>query len=292
MPAPLLIVAATFLFATMLVCVKLASQQYSPGEIVFYRSLFSVVYLVGWARINQGTLATTQLRAHFWRSLSGVVALMLWFVAIVKLPLATATTMTYMSSVWLAVSAVATALVLNRGRNLNWPQVAAVVVGFIGVVLVMRPTIAQDQLWHGLAGLASGVLAAVAYAQVKTLTQLGEPEYRTVFYFSVGGVLAGAAVMAFTGMSSHTLDGVLLLLAIGMLATVGQMMLTLAYSRGSTLTIAALQYTGILFSFLYGLAIFNDELTASGVAGILLIVMAGLAVTTLNVRANSRLKRA
>lgn len=285
MPASLLILLATFLFATMGVCVKLASQQYSAGEIVFYRSLFAVVYLLGWARVKGVSLATPAPGTHFWRSLAGVLSLLLWFVALARLPLATATTMNYMSSVWLAVGAVATALFIDRSRPLQGGQVAAVLVGFAGVVLVMRPTIEQDQLWHGVSGLASGVLAALAYAQVKMLTRLGEPEYRTVFYFSIGGLVAGGAVMLALGTGTHTRDGVLLLLAIGALATVGQIMLTLAYSRGRLLTIAALQYSGILFSFLYGLLVFKDQLTAAGTAGIALIVAAGLAATFLSARA-------
>ena len=57
--------------------------------------------------------------------------------------------------------------------------------GFAGVALILRPTIEQDQLWHGLIGLLSGMIAATAYLQVTALGRAGEPEYRIVFYFSL-----------------------------------------------------------------------------------------------------------
>ncbi len=281
MSAAWLIIAATFLFASMGVCVKLASLQYSAGEIVLYRSLFTAAYIVGWVRINGGSLRTAIPGAHFWRSLSGVLSLGLWFYALAKLPLATGTVLNYMSSVWIAVAMVFAALAL-QGERVNPRLVAAVLVGFAGVVLVLRPTIEQDQLGYGLAGLVSGVLAAAAYMQVTVLNRLGEPDYRVVFYFAAGGIVLGALTLPFTGLHAHTWQGVALLLAIGMLATVGQMMLTRAYAVGRLLTIAALQYCGILFSYVYGILVFDELLSWQATLGIGLIVAAGVAATRFN----------
>jgi S-adenosylmethionine uptake transporter len=149
------------------------------------------------------------------------------------------------------------------------------------VALVLRPTLAQDQLWHGLAGLLSGMVAAMAYLQVTALGRRGEPETRIVFYFALGGVLAGAASMLWTGLSRHSLSGAALLLAVGLLATAAQLMITRAFAIGSTLSNAGLQYSGILFAVLYGVLLFGERLSWMAVAGMLLIVGAGLASTLL-----------
>jgi S-adenosylmethionine uptake transporter len=90
MSAPWLIVVATLLFASMAVCVKLASDQYAPGEIVFYRGLTGALLMAALARWQGNTVATRLPAMHFWRSLTGVVSLFLWFYAIGKLPVATA----------------------------------------------------------------------------------------------------------------------------------------------------------------------------------------------------------
>lgn len=282
MPAPLLIAGASLLFAVMGLCVKLASAHYSPGEIVAARGLVGVVTIALLAHRLGVPLRTRVPSMHFWRSATGVVALCLWFTAIGgTLPLATAMTLNYMSSVWMALFLIGGAVLVGSDR-VDPRLVAAVLAGFAGVALILKPTINPDQLWYGLAGLASGMLAAMAYLQVQALGRAGEPELRVVFWFSVGGSLAGLAIAAATSgirTSGHTPGGLALLAAIGVLATFAQLMMTRAYAIGQTLSNAALQYLGILFSFVFGVWVFDDPVTLSAIAGMLLIVVAGLAAT-------------
>ena len=224
------IVCATFLFATMGVCVKLAAADYPAGEIVFYRSLTGALMMLAFVRWQGGTLATRLPGMHFWRSLSGVVSLCLWFYAIGNLPLATAMTLNYMSSVWMALFLLGGAIAVGTSR-VDGRLIATVLVGFAGVALMLRPTIDEQQLWHGLMGLLSGIIAATAYLQVAALGRMGEPEFRIVFWFSVGGVGAGAISLLWTGDDPHTGAGPACL-AVGVLATVAQMMLTRAFTTG------------------------------------------------------------
>lgn len=280
MSASLCMVIASLLFALMGVCVKWASVQYSAGEIVFYRALVGVVTIAALTRRSKVSLRTSVPAMHAWRSATGVAALMLWFYAITGLPLATAMTLNYMSSVWMALFLIGGAVLLG-GQKLDHRLVAAVLTGFIGVVLVLRPTVEQQQLWHGLIGLLSGILAAMAYLQVTTLGRSGEPEERIVFYFSVGGVIGGGVWTLLQGAAPHTLRGLALLLAIGLLAVIAQMLMTRAYRIGRTLSNASLQYLGIAHSFVFGVLLFNDPVTVSAVAGMLLIVAAGMAATVL-----------
>jgi S-adenosylmethionine uptake transporter len=290
MSPPLLMISAAFLFAWMGACVKLASAQYGAGEIVLYRSLVGLALMAAvlrWRRLGLGTRVPAM---HFWRSLSGTTSLCLWFYAIGGLPLATAMTLNYMSSVWIALFLVGGAVLLGPARGqtdggIDGRLVAAVLAGFAGVALVLRPTLEQDQLWHGLMGLLSGLLSATAYLQVTALGRVGEPGERIVFYFSAAGVVAGAALTAFTdGASTHDLRGVALLLAIGVLATSAQWMMTRAYASGATLGIAALQYLGIVFGSVLGVWLFDDAVTKMSLAGMALIIGAGVAATQLRGR--------
>ena len=88
--AGLLMVAAAFLFATMGVCVKLASGYYGSTEIVMYRGLVGALLMALLVRRSGGTLRTAVPGMHLWRSISGVSALVLWFYSIAGLPLPTA----------------------------------------------------------------------------------------------------------------------------------------------------------------------------------------------------------
>ena len=286
MSAPLLMTGSALLFSLMGACVKLASAQYGAGEIVMYRSLVGVLLMGSVLHFGGAGWRTPVPALHVWRSGSGVAALVLWFYAIGGLPLATAMTLNQMSSVWIALFLMGGAALAAPGAaRVDGRLVVAVLVGFAGVALVMRPTIEREQAWHGFVGLLSGLLAAVAYLQVSALGRVGEPETRVVFYFSAFGVVAGAGVaFAAGGFSGHTPLGLALLLAIGVLAAAAQWMMTRAYARGAALTNAALAYMGIVFSLLWGLWWFDDPIAPMALAGIALIVAAGLAATVLRGR--------
>lgn len=285
----LLMMGASLLFAVMSVCVKFASARYGAGEIVFYRSLVGMAFMASVLRLRGVDWRTPVPAMHFWRSASGTTALCMWFYAIAHLPLATAMTLNYMSSVWIALFLIGGSVMLaGRGsgdadqRGVDGRLVAAVLTGFAGVALVLRPTISHDQLWAGLVGLASGMLSATAYLQVTALGRAGEPGARVVLYFSISGVVAGGAITLFgSDFHRHTPQGAALLLSAGVLATLAQWLMTLAYTRGATLGIAALQYLGIAYSFGFGVWLFDDPVTPTALAGMVLIVGAGVAATLL-----------
>ena len=279
---------ASLLFATMGVCIKLASAHFSSAELVFWRGLVGWVFMAAWARAVGVSLRTQVPWMHLWRSAVGVASLGAWFYAIAHLPLATAMTLNYMSSVWLAAFLVGGALVVRQQPG-QGPMVLTVLAGFAGVVLMLQPTIEQNQLFAGVVGLLSGMGAALAYMQVMALSRAGEPEVRVVFYFALGTVAAGAAGMLVSGVApaAHYLDWQAAgwLLPIGVLASVGQMCMTRAYASGATLLVANLQYSGIVFGAIYSVLLFGDHIAPSGWFGMALIVVSGIAATALRARA-------
>jgi S-adenosylmethionine uptake transporter len=118
----------------------------------------------------------------------------------------------------------------------------------------------------------------------EALGRMGEPEARTVLYFSVGTTLAGAVAMLLVGPSEWVWPHAMWLLPIGLLAALGQLCMTKAYSSGATLVVANLPYSGIVFAALYGLFLFGDQIPLVGWAGMALIVASGIAATALRNR--------
>ncbi|MES2423014.1 MAG: DMT family transporter [Pseudomonadota bacterium] len=274
---------AAFLFATMAVCVKFASQHFNSAELVFWRGLISMLFMLVVARAARVPLATPVPKMHLWRNIAGVFALGSWFYAIGQLPLATAMTLNYMSSIWIAAFLVGGGLLLGRER-VPGALLLTVLAGFVGVVLVLRPTLEQNQLFAGVVGLLSGIATALAYLQVAALARAGEPEARTVFYFGVGSTAGGAVALLFTGLSPFTWQGAVWIVPMGVLASLGQLCMTRAYSRGSTLLVANLQYAGIVFASFYSLVLFGDQIPLAGWCGMALIVASGMAATVLRSR--------
>jgi drug/metabolite transporter (DMT)-like permease len=292
-------VASAFLFATMGVCVKIASAWFTSAELVFWRGIIGVVFLAVLARQQGVPLATRYPGMHLWRSVIGTFSLGAWFYAIAYLPLATAMTLNYMSSIWIATFLVGGALLAwvpmpGRDGRVPLPPLQGVLAltvfaGFVGVVLILKPDMNQSQGFAGLVGLLSGLTAAFAYLQVIALSRIGEPETRTVFYFAVGAAVFGGLWMLVDGVSPWNWRHALWLLPVGVLAALGQLCMTRAYGRAQTqagtLVVANLQYSGIVFAAAYSVALFGDAIDGAGWAGMALIIASGVAATVLRQRA-------
>ena len=280
-------VVASFFFASMAVGIKFASHSFSTFELVFYRGIVSVIFMAVVVRARGASLRTPVPMMHVTRSAVGVVSLGSWFYAIAHLPLATAMTLNYMSGVWVAAFIVGGALLYGQSEK-QGPLLFTVLMGFAGVVLTLRPTIDHDQLFAGVVGLLSGMGAALAYMQVTALGRVGEPEERTVFYFSVGTAIVGAAGMLFsdiTPWAQVSAQDAAWVIPIGILASMGQWCMTRAYRQGATLVVASMQYSGIVFASIFSLTLFGDHIAPMGWIGIAVIVGSGILATVLRARA-------
>ncbi|HEX5373274.1 MAG TPA: DMT family transporter [Aquabacterium sp.] len=286
-----MMVLATVLFAGMGLCVKKASAEVTTAEVVFFRGLVGALIMATLAWSQRLPLRTQVPRQHLWRGVAGVSALSLWFYAMAHLPLATAVTLNYMSSVWMAVFLMLRQLWKRWRAAPHTPippmLLGAVLLGFVGVALVLRPTLQRDQWLQGLAALLSGMLSAWAYLQVAALGRSGEPEHRVVFYFSLFGTLVGLLLMGGRALSdtqawvSPSLSGWAWLLSIGLFATAAQLAMTRAYAHGQPLAMASLQYLGIVHAFLLGVWFFDEPVYTLSVVGTVLIVVAGIAANRL-----------
>ena len=149
-------IAASFLFACMGVCVKFAAATHSAVEITFYRSFISLLMMYALVRLRGVPLATPHWRWQVTRGIVGFSALFSYFYAITLLPLATAVTLNYTSAIFLALYLALAGWQMRKG------MLGALAIGLFGVVLLLRPTFPADQLVGGLIGLGSGGLAGMA----------------------------------------------------------------------------------------------------------------------------------
>lgn len=262
--------AAGFLFGCMGVLVKLGAGQFSSAELVFYRSALGLLFVIPMLRRNG--YATPHWRGHLWRGLSGTVAMMLFFYCITTLPLATAITLNYTSSLFLTLL---TLLAFKDRPHL--PLIAALLLGFAGIVLLLHPTLERDQLISGLLGLLSGLLAGFALFNVRQLGILGEPASRVVFYFNLTATLfTGGWLMLGNQPQPPPLATLPLLLGLGASATFAQLAMTRAYRLGATPVVSVLAYSTIAFAALFGMVLWDERLPLSGWAGMTLIIGSGV----------------
>ncbi len=258
-------------FAIMGALVKIGAQKFSAAELVFYRSLFGLVSIWLFILMQKLPLATPYLGKHMTRALMGFAALVLFFYAIAHLPLATAITLNYTSPLFLAV--LMPLFLHEKPRKI---LLMALAIGFIGVSLLLKPTIDQDSWFAGLMGLLSGVGAALAYVHVKQLGQVNEPDWRTVFYFTLVSTIGAGLWMLFDSFQKITWQDLLILCGLGLSATIAQLAMTRAYRTGDTLVVASLAYVTILLASLLGIFLWGEHLSADAWLAIGLIILSGM----------------
>ncbi len=274
--------AAAFFFASMAALTKAGAKEFGIFELVFYRSIVGMLAIWVWQAAKGYSVRTPYLFSHIKRSGFGTFSLCIWFYAISALPLGTAMTMNYTSPLYM--SAILFVGALLKGKKPNWGLMAAVIAGFIGVLLVLKPEINRGQLFPALVGLTSGVFAALAYLQVRELNQMKEPEWRIVFYFTLCCTVTSLVVhILWVGtFTPVTLDNLPILGGLALTGTLAQLSMTRAWGGANPLLTSVFQYSGIIFAASFGALFFDEPIGLQSAVGIAVILVAGVVAGALS----------
>lgn len=259
-------------FALMGALLKAASEH-GAGivELVFYRSLGALPIVSGWVlmRGGIGAIATRQPLAHLTRSAIGLVSLLLTFATLSILPLAQATTLSYSAPI---TATILSAVVLREAVGAR--RALAVLVGFLGVVLVADPFGARMPLL----GIATGIGASFGQGAVMiTLRQISRTESTSaiVFWFSLLTTLATGLTMPLFGMR-HDPAVYALLIPAGMIGGVGQLAMTGSLRFAPVATVVPFDYLQIIWATAIGWIVFATPAPATLLAGAALIAGSGI----------------
>lgn len=270
---------AAFFFAIMGVLVKIASIKFSSAELVFYRSLFGLVFIFSYVKIKRLSLKTPYLSKQMSRSIIGFISMVMFFYAIGQLPLATSITLNYTSP--LAMATILTFALKEKPRKI---LIFALMTGFLGVTLLLKPSIHHDELLAGGLGLLSGLLAGLVYVHVTQLGRAGEPDWRTVFYFSLVCTIGGGAWMLIHHFNPIAWQDAPILIGLGLCATIAQLAMTRAYRTGNPLVVGSLAYSTVVLASLFGILIWNELLSADRWLAIAIIISSGVMSVVANAR--------
>lgn len=261
---------ASLLFAGMGVAVRFASTELPNTMIVFMRTLFGLLALLPWLVRAGGwqALATRRLPFHLFRAGVGMAAMYCFFYALAHLQLAEAVILNYSSPLFIAVFAL-----LLLGEKPNSRVVSAIILGFIGVGLVVKP---GAGVWSPAAviGVGAGILTALAMVGIRGLSST-EPTRRIVFYFSLFGTLIAAVPLFWTWQTpSATVLGAMVLAGTG--ATAAQLLLTKSYSLVPAAQVGPYTYSSVIFAAIFGWLLWGETPDLATFAGSALIVTAGI----------------
>ena len=273
------IVVATFFFSLMGSFVKLGANHFSSIELVFYRSFVSLLFLLIYIVISKKEIKTPHLRKQIDRGIVGFLSLVFFFYAIAHLNLGSAMTLNYTSPIFLGFF-----LPFISHQKIKKSIFLCTIIGFIGALLILDPHGEWQSWFAGLVGLLSGIGAALAYIHVIQLGKLNEPDWRTVFYFTLVSTIASGLWIGFTYHQKLTINDIWILIPLGLSATIAQIAMTRAYRLGNTLTIGALSYLTIVFSSLISLMYFNETMRMEDIIGALIIILSGAIASNISLK--------
>jgi drug/metabolite transporter (DMT)-like permease len=239
---------------------------------VFFRNLFGLLVLLPWLRTGGvRALATSCPGLHLLRLGTGLCAMYLYFFALSRLPLTEVLLLNFSAPIFIPFVAR-----FWLGEPVPLSVRAAVVMGFMGVICVLR-----TGLGHASAGTWAALVSAVFVAgTLVTVRRLGrtEPASRVVFYFSLGATVVSAVPMLWSWVCPSSVEWVYLFCA-GACATVGQVFVTLGYQRAPAARAGTFHYAAVLFAAIYGWLIWGDVPGRWTWCGAVLIVVAGILAT-------------
>lgn len=259
---------------TMAMFIKLAnSRGIAFMEILFWRQFLSIPLVLGWVLCTTGlgTLATKRLGTHARRAIYGMIGMILNFGAVILLPLAEATSFGFTASIW---AVILSALLLKEKVGVwRW---AAVLLGFVGVLIIAQPGSGHFPLYGALVALGGAFMVALISIQVADLGRT-EQSLTIVFWFAAISSPVLALCLPFV-FQAHDAQGWLLLLAVGLFGTLGQIMLTAALRFGAVASVIVMDYSMLFWATLYGWMIWDTFPPSSTWLGAPLVIGAGLII--------------
>lgn len=254
--------------------VKLLADYYPVHQILFFRYAFAVIPLFVFMLMTLGisSIKTNRMKDHAIRSISGVVSISLFFYAIALIPLAEATMLSYSSPIFITLLSIP--VLAEKIGVWRW---FAVITGFIGVIIITQPGSSIFGLGSVFA-VASAMTAAFVVVWLRLLSDTENPTTTSIIYNTLGAVVF-VVWLLFTGWTTiSSMTHWLLLIAIGLCASVQQFFFAIAFKYGEASMLAPFEYLILIFSALTGYLFWGEIPTTTSVIGGIIIVLSGVVI--------------
>ncbi|MEX3950810.1 DMT family transporter [Paraburkholderia sp. EG287B] len=270
------ILASMFCFAVVDALAKTVALQYPANEVTFFRMLFGLVPAVAMCcrgrRSLTERLANIDIKGQTARALTLLGASGLFFAGLPYVPLGEAVALAYSETLIVILLA---PLILRE--RLTGSGVAAALVGFCGVLLVVRPGGGQSSWLGPMFLLLSAFFGALSIVQIKRIRSTDDSVTTVLFFTLVGTVVTGLTVVF--NWRTPSVEALLIMALLGAFATAGQILMTVAFRQADVGKLAPYNYTSIVWAALFGYVIWGELLQPLSLVGIALIVGSAIAVS-------------
>ena len=273
-------VTAVSIFTFMMALIKATSQEVPTGQQVFFRAFFTLLVVMGWLSTRGDfpkALRTSNILDHTWRGLAGAAAMSLRFFALGVLSFPEVAALGFTTPLLLTVLA---ALIL--GETVRAFRLTTVALGFMGVLIVLWPTLNMDgarstlEIIGATAMLGSAALAALAQIFVRRMVAT-EGTAQIVFYFSLLITVLSLFTLPF-GWVIPSFEAAAMLITAGVIGGIGQICLTAAYRHAPASVVAPFDYTSMLLALALAYFWFSEIPTLWTITGAAAIITSGVVI--------------
>ncbi len=245
------LVSGGFIFTSTSVMIRLLSAQIESVQTAFFRAVISVILLLPMIAVGRvKPWQSKRIASHFWRTAMGTASMVLGFYAVSMLPLADATAIAFSQPLFSVLVAA-----LIAGETVRWRRWSATVIGFMGVLVMVRPGEGSLQL-GALVALANAAAVAVSIFLVKRLSASETPlMILTQFAIFSSMLLTVPAILVWRWPDFW---GWVLAVGVALSATVGQYFWVQAFKSGEMSAVAPFEYMRLPFAVFVGWLIWGE----------------------------------
>lgn len=244
--------AAGVFFSSLTVLIRHSSGDLHPFEIAFFRNLFGLAFILPWLlRAGIGGLRTRRFPLYMVRAGVGLAAMLCWFTAITMMPIAELTALSFTAPLFATIGAV-----LIFGEKVRARRWAAIIVGFAGAMIVLRPGVEAINL-AAVLGLAASAFMGVSVLVIKSLSRT-EPANAVVLYM-VLLLTPMSLIPALFVWSWPAPELWFWLAAMGLAGTLGHMALVRSFRAADISAVLPFDFTRLIFTAILGYVFFAEE---------------------------------
>jgi len=269
----LCVVGASLTFALLGAIIKVVSTSLSNEMIVFFRNFCSLFFILPWIWCSSpaGGVRTAYFPLHLLRSMAGLAGMYCFFYTIAHLRLSEAFLLMATAPLFIPIIAY-----VWLGEPVPRKVRGAIILGFTGIILILKPGVGILQPVSFI-GLSAGIFGATAMVSIRRMSE-SEPTIRIVFYFTVFATLISAVPLVWSWQAPK--PGIWwMLVLIGLLAAVGQFLLTKGYGLAPAAQVGPFSYGNVVFATFLGWMLWGESLDLLAWVGAFLICAAGVVTT-------------
>lgn len=282
----LLFTGAMLSFAVMNTCIRWLAFDMPTPQMVMLRNLLSLALTIMWimARRQPQVLATTRFKSHFSRSFIGFVAMQLWFFSMSIMELTLATALSFTTPIFATLLAV-----LMLGEKAGWRRWAAILISFVGVVIILNPLDHPLEM-NAMIVLIASAMMALAGVAVKSLSRTESPETIVLYMNSIMTLLSlPFGIYVWEPVISFTAWWVLLAVAIS--STAAHLLMAYSYRHAEMVALMPFDFTRLVFTALFAYMAFGEILSGNAWIGAALIMACAVYIAHREAQANKAKRR-